>query len=397
MSPAVVDDATTYLDYAATAPVRPEVVEAMAPFWGREFGNPSGSHRVARSARTALEDSREEIASLLGAHPDEVIFTGGGTEADNLAVLGVLAARDGSGPVDVAASAIEHAAVREPLRAAACGAGALFGVGAIRAREIAVTETGVVDVEALEELLGPTTALVSVMAANNEVGTIQPLEQICRLVADRAPAAAVHTDAVQAARYVDVSRDAAACHLISLSAHKLGGPKGVGALVVRPPVSLAPVVFGGGQERDRRSGTHNVAGIVGFAAALRATVAGRAAEAPRVAELRDRLADGLLSAVPGAIESAPRERILPGHCHLRFVGIEQEELLVLLDQEGLCASGGSACASGALEPSHVLAAMGVPDDEARGALRLTLGYGTTSSDVARALDVIPAAVRALRF
>jgi cysteine desulfurase len=384
-----------YLDHAATSPTRREVAEAMAPLAADRFGNASGSHRVARDARLALEDAREEVASLLGARPGEVVFTGGGTESDNLAVLGVLAAREGEYPA-VVCSAVEHAAVLAPARAAAGGAGRVVGLRAALLRVVPVDPTGAIDLAALEECLGDDVALVSVMLANNEVGTIQPFAGVVRIVRDRAPAAVLHTDAVQAAPYLDVAAMAAGADLVTLSAHKLGGPKGVGVLVVREGTALGPMVFGGGQERERRSGTHNVAGAVGLAVALRLAVAQRRDEAARISALRDRLIDGLVSSIPDTVESAPRTGVLPGHAHLRFAGVEQEELLVLLDEAGVCASAGSACASGAIEPSHVLLAMGARVEEARSAIRFTLGHTTLERDVEQVLAATPPAVERLR-
>jgi cysteine desulfurase len=384
-----------YLDHAATSPVRPEVAEAMAPFAAGRFGNASGGHRVARDARAALEEAREELAALLGARPAEVVFTGGGTEADNLAVLGVLAASEHQRPV-VVCSAIEHAAVLAPARAAATGGGRVLGIGAAEVRVVPVDGAGVVDLGALEACLDDDVALVSVMLANNEVGTVQPLDGVVRVVRRRAPRAVVHTDAVAAAPFLDVGRAAAGADLVSLSAHKLGGPKGVGALVVRDGTPLRPIVFGGGQERERRSGTHDVAGAVGMAVALRLAAARRPEDGARVAQLRDHLVDGLLAAIPRTVESAPRAGLLAGHAHLRFAGVEQEEVLVLLDEAGVCASAGSACASGAIEPSHVLLAMGVAPPDARSAVRFTLGHSTTAGEVEQALAATPAAIARLR-
>ncbi len=369
---------TAYLDHAATTPVRPEVAAAMAPFAADRFGNASGSHRLARDARTALDDARETVAAVLGADPGDVIFTSGGTEADNLAVLGTLARSPGT----VLTSAVEHAAVLEPARAAA-----RLGFPHL---EAPVDGTGTVDLDRLADLLGPEVALVSVMLANNEVGTVQPFDQVVALVRRLAPQAVLHTDAVQAAAWLDLTTVDA--DLVSVSAHKLGGPKGAGALVARVPVQ--PILHGGGQERERRSGTHDVAGAVGLATALVLAVAERQTAAARVGALRDRLADGLVAA--GAVESVPRDRVLPGHCHLRFAGVDQEELLLLLDRDGVFAAAGSACASGALEPSHVLLAMGVPAAEAKTAVRFTLGHTSTAADVDRALAVVPAAVARLR-
>lgn len=368
-------DPFAYLDHAATTPLRPEAAEAMRPFLDGRFGNPSGSHAVARAAKAALEDARDEVAACLGCRPAEVVFTGGGTEADNLAVVGV-------GGESVC-SAIEHHAV-------------LHAVQALGGRTVPVDGDGIVDLEALAAVLDDNVSLVSVMLANNEVGTVQPLAEVIELVRRRAPQAVVHTDAVQAFSWVDVRDAAATADLVAVSAHKFGGPQGVGALVVREGVKLQPLLHGGGQERELRSGTHNVAGIVGMAAAMRATVEQRAVTNERVAALRDRLADGLPAAVPGAVETGDRARKVAGNCHLRFPGIESEALLVLLDEAGVCASAGSACASGAVEPSHVLAAMGVPRHEAVGAVRFSLGWSSTDDDVDLALRVVPAAVERLR-
>ncbi|MDQ3980131.1 MAG: aminotransferase class V-fold PLP-dependent enzyme, partial [Actinomycetota bacterium] len=259
-----------------------------------------------------------------------------------------------------------------------------------------VRPDGVIDLDALSELLEPSTSVVAVMLANNEVGSIQPLAAVAALVREKALGAAVVTDAVQAFPWLDVAHLAASADLVAVSAHKFGGPKGVGALVVREGVPLRPIVHGGGQERDRRSGTHNVAGIVAMAAAMQVTVAQREATVARVGALRDRLADGLLATVPGAQETGDRSVKVAGNCHLTFEGVEAEALLVLLDAAGVYASAGSACASGAVEPSYVLTAMGVPRERGVGALRLSLGPTTTEADVDLALEVIPTAVGRLR-
>jgi cysteine desulfurase len=364
-----------YLDNAATTPMHPEAVEAMLPWLTERFGNPSGAHAVAREARAAIDDAREVVADALGAKAGEVVFTGGGTEADNLAVLGV----GGS----VVCSAIEHHAV-------------LHATQHLGGRLAPVTADGIVDLDRLAEDVDEHVDLVSVMLANNEIGTIQPLADVAAVVRDRAPRAWLHTDAVQALPWLEVATMAADADLIAISAHKLGGPKGVGALVVRNGVRLAPLIHGGGQERDRRSGTHNVAGIVGMAAAISVTVRDRDTVNRRVAAMRDRLADGLLAAVPAAVETGDRSRKIPGSCHLRFPGVESEALLLLLDDMGICASAGSACTSGAIEPSHVVTAMGVPRDEALGSLRLSLGPTTADADVDLALKAVPDAVARLR-
>ncbi len=379
---------TVYLDHAATTPMHPEAVEAMLPYLLHRFGNPSGSHAVAREANKALEEARDVVAVCLGALPGEVVFTAGGTEADNLAITG----RHTVSPGALVSSAVEHHAV---LHTCAALGGRVAPVGA----------SGVVDLDGLAALLDPAVTLVSVMLANNEVGTIQPLAEVAAVVHDRAPGAVVHTDAVQAFSWLDVAVLAAPADLVAVSAHKFGGPKGVGALVVRDGVKVAPILHGGGQERDRRSGTHNVAAIVGMAAAMQVTVAERQATVARVGALRDRLVDGLLAAVPDSAEtgmalgSGPagdRAAKVAGNAHLSFAGIESESLLVLLDGAGLCASAGSACTSGAMEASHVLVAMGIDPERALGSLRLSLGTTTTDADVDLALVAVPAAVARLR-
>lgn len=370
---------TAYLDHAATTPMHPEAVEAMLPFLFHRFGNPSGSHAVAREARKALEEARDVVAAGLGAQPGEIVFTGGGTEADNLAITGHHALRPGT----VVSTAVEHHAV-------------LHTCSALGGRVAPVAASGVVDLDALADLLDPGVTVVSVMLANNEVGTVQPLAEVVELVRQSAPDAVVHTDAVQAFSWLDVASLVASADLVAVSAHKFGGPKGVGALVVRDGVKVAPILHGGGQERDRRSGTHNVAGIVGMAAAMQVTVAERAATVIRVGALRDRLVDGLLSAVGDCDETGVRSVKVAGNGHLSFAGIESEALLVLLDGAGVCASAGSACTSGAMEASHVLMAMGLSRERALGSLRLSLGSTTTDADVDLALAAVPAAVARLR-
>jgi cysteine desulfurase len=369
----------TYLDHAATTPVRPEVVEAMLPFLTTRVGNPSGGHLAARAARRAVEEARDEVAHRLGAEPREVVFTSGGTEADNLAVAGVVARRGGG----AVCGATEHHAV-------------LHAVEAVGGRTVAVRPDGTLDLGSLAAAVDEDTSLVSVMLANNEVGTVQPLAAVAEVLAERAPRAVLHTDAVQAAAWLDLAEEAAVAQLVAVTGHKLGGPQGVGALVVREGVELEPLLRGGGQERERRSGTHNVAGIVGFATALRLASEQRVETTARVRALRDRLVDGLVAAVPGCTESGDRARKVPGIASLLIEGIESEALLVLLDRDGICATAASSCASGAVEPSHVLAAMGVPRAAAGGSLRLSLGWTSTSAEIDHALACIPPAVAALR-
>jgi cysteine desulfurase len=384
---------TSYLDHAATTPLRPEVAAAMAevhaPGLG-PLGNPTGSHPPAQRARRLLEEARDEVAAFLGRDPADIVFTSGGTEAANLAVLGTVeAALRARGEAVVLHTAVEHPAVRESARAAECA-------GAER-RELPVDATGVLDPDALARALSSRATLVAVMAANNETGVIQPIADAVDAVRRRAPQAAVFTDAVQAAPWLDLAEVTAGADMVSLSAHKVGGPVGAGVLAVDARVALTPRQHGGGQERERRSGTQDVAGAVGLAAALRLVAVERAAAGTRVQTIRDRLADALLAHVEGAVRTVrPGAAVLPGHLHVCIPGVQREELLVALGREGVCVSGGSSCASGALEPSHVLAAMGVEPGLAAGAVRFTLGYATSDAEVDRALDVVPAVVAGLR-
>jgi cysteine desulfurase len=383
---------TAYLDYAATTPMRPEAIAAMEPFLAGTFGNPSGVHRPARAAKNALEEAREQIAAALGAEPREIVFTAGGTEADNLAVKGVgraaRAARPPTAENDVVTTTFEHKGVL-----AACDRLVREG---FRAQHVRVDASGIVDLDALAAVLDEHTSLVSVMLVNNEVGTIQPLDDVAELVRSYAPRAVLHTDAVQAVPWIDVAATSACADLVAISAHKFGGPKGVGVLVVRGATTIEPLVEGGGQERGLRSGTANVAGVVATAAALDVTLAERAATVPRVGALRDRLVDGLVAAVPGAFENGARARKIAGNAHVCFPGVEAEALLVLLDQLGVYAAAGSSCSSGATEPSHVLAAMGMSGADALASIRLSLGFPSTAADVDAALAVIPGAVAQLR-
>ena len=376
----------TYLDHAATTPLRPETAAAMLPWLTERFGNPSGSHAVSRAARAAIDDAREVAAGALGVDPGGVVFTGGGTEADNLAILGRLGRRPGV----VVCSAIEHHAVLHAAQAAAAAGGP-----APEWRVVPVHPDGTIDLDALAGLLDPSVSVVSVMLVNNEIGTIQPLGPVAAWCAGWPRTPCCTPTRCRRSGWLDVAQQAADADLISISAHKFGGPQGAGVLAVRGDVALAPVIHGGGQERDRRSGTHNVAGIVGLAAAIRATVADRDGAAARAAPLRDRLADALLT-IPGTTETGDRARKIAGNCHVCFDGIESEALLILLDDAGVWASAGSACASGAMEPSHVLVAMGVAKDLALGSLRLSLGTTTTDADIDLALKVIPDAVARLR-
>ena len=368
--------------------MRREAVAAMDPYLAGCFANPSGIHRAAQAAKTGLEEAREVIAAVLGAEPGEVVFTGGGTEADNLAVEGTARSqRAASGRDGVVTTAIEHKGV--------LAAADRLGREGFAVRLVGVDTGGVVDLDVLAGALDENTAVVSVMLVNNEVGTIQPLDRVAALMRDRAPNAVLHTDAVQAVPWIDVATQASGADLIAVSAHKFGGPKGTGALVVREGVALTPLIEGGGQERGLRAGTANVAGAVAMAAAMRTTAEQRDEEIRRIGALRDRLQRSLL-AVPDSFSNGSSPHKVAGNCHVGFRGVEAEVLLVALDGRDVYAAAGSSCSSGASEPSHVLAAMGLSRDDALASIRLSLGFASTAADVDRASEIIPTVVAKLR-
>ena len=374
----------TYLDHAASTPMRAEAIEAMTPYLDHMYANPSGSHRFAREARKALDEARDLVAETLGCKPGEVVFTSGGTEGDNHAILGAVRRLGGI----AVCPAAEHHAV-------------LHCVEHVNGVVVRVNNVGTVDLEDLQRVLEAATeeqpiTVVSVMAVNNEVGSITPMRDVARIVRRYAPNAILHTDAVQAACWVDLREITPLVDALSLSAHKFGGPKGVGVMVIKTGKNLEPLIFGGGQERDRRSGTHNVSGIIATAKALEVTDKTRAEESVRVTKLRDRLVDEIRAQVDGVLETVPREHRVPGVAHLCFSGLENEALLFLLDQADVFASAASACASGAMEPSHVLEAMGVERSWSNGALRLSLGHTTTDAEIDLAVSVIVSAVNQLR-
>ncbi len=380
-----------YLDHAASTPMRPEAIEAMTPYLDTVYANPSGSHRFARQARKAVDEARDRVAEVIGCGPNEVVFTGCGTESDNTAIRGAVeAARIAGRPGVAVCPAVEHPAVLEVVESLG---GEIVGVDA----------TGHVDLDELAGLLdrlaadGPPADVVSVMTVNNEVGTITDIAAVAQVVRRHAPGALFHTDAVQAPSWLDLREVSPHVDLLALSAHKFGGPKGVGVLVERGRPDVRPLIIGGGQERERRSGTHNVAGIVAMAEALALTDAERESETERLTALRNRLVDGLVERLDGVTETVRREHKVAGSAHVCIDGVESEALLFLLDEAGVCASAASACASGAMEPSHVLAAMGVPRERALGALRLSLGHATTADDVEQGLSAIVDAVTRLRL
>ena len=376
-----------YLDHAATTPIAAEALAALTRELART-GNPSSLHGAGRRARRAVEDAREVIASAAGAHPSEVIFTSGGTEADNLAVKGLYWSRHGQNADRrrILCSAVEHHAVLDTVEWLERHEGA-------EVSWLPVDSEGVLDLEAFEaELLRDphSVALVTVMWANNEVGTIQPVQRIVELA--HSAGVPVHSDAVQAFGSIPVDFKASGLDAMSISGHKIGGPVGVGALILGRAVKLTPVQHGGGQERDVRSGTLDTASIAAFAAAADTAAKNLASEAARIAALRDRLIDGVLDAVPAAVlRGAPGPGRLPGNAHFTFPGCEGDSLLFLLDLAGVESSTGSACTAGVPRPSHVLLAMGLDEETARGAQRFTLGHPSTDADVDALLAALPEA------
>jgi len=376
-----------YLDHAATTPVRPEVLDAMLPYFSDRFGNPSSIHRYGRNALQALEAARQSVAESLGCSDREVIFTGSGSESDNLAIRGVAFARRDQGN-HLITSQIEHHAVLHTCEQLEKH----FG---FEVTYLPVDRYGLVDPEAVARAITSRTTLISIMVANNEVGTIEPVAEIGRIA--REHGVAFHTDAVQAAGTLDLNVDRLNCDLLSLSAHKFYGPKGVGVLYARKGVKLLPMQTGGSQERNRRAGTENLAGIVGLATALRLAIINREANNAHMVQLRDRLIAGVLTHVPGAqLTGHPTQR-LANNASFAIPDIAgPEELLLGLDLAGIAASSGSACTSASLEPSFVLRAMGIPAQVAVGSLRLTLGPENTVEEVDYVLQVLPDLVRRLR-
>ena len=384
-------DRIVYMDHAATTPMRREVVEAMVPYFTGSFGNPSSIYTLAQEARKAVDDSREAIARVIGGRISEIVFTSGGTESDNAALKGVAFALRQVGS-HIITSSIEHHAVLH-----ACHQLEQFGFDVTY---LPVDRDGLVRPDDVRNAMTDRTIMVSVMLANNEIGTVQPIPEISRVVAEEAASRrrtiVMHTDAVQAAGFLDVNVKALGVDLMSLSAHKFHGPKGVGILYVKRGTPFEPQQMGGGQERQRRSGTENVPGIVGAAAALRLASAEREELSARCARLRDRIVDRVLGSVKGARLNGHPELRLPNNVNICFEAIEGEPVLLGLDFAGICASSGSACSSASLEPSHVLLAIGLSAELAQGSLRITLGRDNTDEDVDHLLSVLPTLVNRLR-
>jgi len=375
-----------YFDYNATTPLASEVIEAVARASRDTFGNASSVHHFGQQAKAALDDARSELAALIHGDPSEIVFTSGGTEADNMAIRGAAEAIEPTGRRHLIASAIEHEAVLNTLKALARRGW--------RTTLLPVDDSGIVAPDRLREALADDTALVSIMHANNEIGTIQPIAELAQLA--HARGALLHTDAVQSLGKIPVDVRALGADLLSLSAHKFNGPKGAGALWIKRGTRLLPTVTGGKHERNRRAGTENVPAIVGLGVAARLAGGKLGAEAARVAALRDRLEEGILGGVPGTAVNGARGSRVPNTSNISFDRVEAESLLIALDLEGVAVSTGSACSSGTLEPSHVLRAMGLPTHRTQNSLRFSLGMFSTDAEVDRVVEVLPRLVEKLR-
>ena len=374
-----------YLDYNSTTPVDPEVLAAMLPYLRENFGNASSIHSAGQTARAAVDRARESVAGLIGAKPAEIVFTSGGTEADNLAIFGTVAASTAARK-NIISTAIEHHAV-------------LNACQALEKQGIAVTfvpvgQGGIVDPDDIRDALRPETILISVMHTNNELGTIQPIEQVGRIAAEAD--VYFHCDAVQAAGKLPLDVNRLGVDLLSISAHKIYGPKGAGALFVRSGTALEPQFHGGHHERNRRPGTENVPGIVGLGKAAGLARQNLAADTERLTAYRDRLENALLAVIPSVRVNGDRTRRVGNTTNLTFTGAGGEALLIALDLQGIAVSTGAACSSGAVEPSHVLLAAGLSPEEARSSLRFSLGRPTTAEEINQAIEVIPAVVERLR-
>ena len=375
-----------YADNAATTRIAPQVLDAMLPYLKEEYGNPSTLYKLGREAKIAIEKAREQVAQVIGAKAkEEIFFTGSGTEADNMALKGVLYGPAGKGKKHLITTKIEHHAILHTALA--------LEKEGVQVTFLDVDKTGRVDLEELKQAITPDTALVSIMAANNEVGTIQPIEEIGKICREKG--VLFHTDAVQAFGHMPLDVNKMNIDLLSLSAHKINGPKGSGALYIRRGLGLRPVIEGGGQERNRRSGTENVAGIVGLGQAAQLAMETMEEESARLKALAKKLTDGVLQ-IPETILTGDPENRLPGACSFAISAIEGESLVLYLDMEGICTSTGSACSTGSLDPSHVLMAIGLSHEVSHGSLRVTLGRFNTEEEVDYIIETLPKVVEKLR-
>ncbi len=373
-----------YMDHSATTPVDPAVTEAMLPYFTEKYGNPSSLYTIGRQARKAIEESRQKVADIIGAKKEEIIFTGGGTESDNLAIKGTAYKNRKKGD-HIITSSIEHHAVLHTCK--------YLEIQGFKVTYLPVSREGLVNPADVERAITPKTTLITIMHANNEIGTIQPIEEIGKIAQEKS--IPFHTDAVQTAGKIPINVDSLNVNLLSMSAHKLYGPKGIGALYIRKGAFVEPLLHGGGHERNIRSGTENVPGIVGFGKAAE-LARERLPEEAKLAELQHRLIKGILEIKESYLNGHPAKR-LPNNANFRFSYIEGESMILNLDMKGVAASTGSACSSTSLEPSHVLLAIGLKPEEAHGSLRLTLGRGNTKEDVDYVVSILPEIVNKLRM
>ncbi|MBU1015294.1 cysteine desulfurase [Patescibacteria group bacterium] len=379
-----------YFDYAASTPLDSNALKAMMPYLKREFGNPSSAHGFGQAPRAAIEEARERVAEFLGAAPEDIVFTSGATEANNLAIQGAVFASKEKKP-HIVASSFEHESVLGVIKE-------LERRGSVETTYVEPTGEGIVEAGRVEKALKRNTVFVSVMYVNSEIGTVQPVEEIGKMLQKAAPQALFHVDAVQAAPFLDCNTARISCHFMTLSSHKLYGPKGAGALFVKKGVSLTPFLYGGGQERAMRSGTENVASLVGFGAAVREAANGRTAIANvKIRHLRDRMLKGMMRAVPGVELNGSLELRVPSNINVRVEGVAARELAQVLDTKGIAVATGSACTERSQEPSHVLLSLGLSRQEALSSFRITLGKHTMKEEVEKFLKVFPAVVSQLRI
>lgn len=375
-----------YMDYAATTFTKPEVLEEMMPYFTDFYGNPSSIYSISRDTKKAIDKARQRVATVLNADPQEIYFTGGGSEADNWAIKGIALANKNKGN-HIITSKIEHHAVLHTCE--------YLEKNGFEVTYLDVDSEGLIRLEDLKAAIRPTTVLVTIMTANNEIGTIQPIKEIGEICKEHK--IFFHTDAVQAVGHIDMDVKDMNIDALSLSGHKIYGPKGVGVLYLRKGIKIHNLIHGGAQERNRRAGTENVAGIVGLGKAIELAVSELPKEKARLTHLRDKLIKGLREAVPySKLNGATGEKRLPGNVNISFEFIEGESVLLMLDAKGICASSGSACTSGSLDPSHVLLSIGLPHEVAHGSLRLTMGARTTEEEVDYVIETVPAIVQRLR-
>lgn len=374
-----------YLDNAATTPTDPEVVKAMNPFFAERYGNPSTLYSMGREIRAVVDEARERVAIGIGAQRDEIIFTSGGTESNNFAIHGILSALSSKGN-HIVTTKIEHHAILEPCH--------YLEKRGVNITYLPVDGDGMVDPDDVKKAIRNDTVLVTIMTANNEIGVIQPIQEISKITKEKD--VAFHTDAIQAVGAICVDVQKMGCDLLSISGHKLYGPKGIGALYARKGTRIHPFIRGGTQERNRRAGTENTPGIVGLAKAIELAAENFEEKNNKISKLRDKLIDGLFEKIDGIRLNGHREKRLPNNVNICIRGVEGESILLFLDMQGICVSSGSACTSGSLEPSHVLLGIGVPQEVAHGSVRFSLGKDTTGNEIDKILEVLPPIVDRLR-